>query len=439
MRITACMIVKDEEKNIESSLKSLKNQVDEMIVVDTGSADQTVKLAQQWGAEIFHYRWQNDFAAARNFALEKAKGDWIIFLDADESLVLAGNESLKTLLTGVAPVFEAVLTKLVNVDSDNKNTVLDFFYTVRIFRNKKELLYKGAIHEQLHHRDQRNLSLCKMNDGRISICHTGYSAARIKQKCERDIRLLLKQFDSGDRSVRNYYHLAESYVTLEQYDKALPYLRQVRTQLSKGRTYKSRYYQMFLVTLQNCQLYGSDEYRSVLKEAIDACPRLPDFHAEYAQLLYLSQHYQEAWSEIDLALCLYADGEDMEPSFFGPMLEHAKKLKKRLEEEHVNKSERDDRNHLLAKKLAGQARENLAADLRDLFCCLLRFSQPEQMDASAALLPEAMRRILDAYISKSTIDCKDMDLYNTLRSYIEERVEEKVLQRYLDLAEKSGG
>ncbi|SFQ02695.1 Glycosyl transferase family 2 [Caldicoprobacter faecalis] len=84
VKISGCVIAKNEEKNIARCINSYKDIVDEVIVVDTGSSDRTAEIAQNLGAKVYHYEWQNDFAKAKNFALSLAKGDWIIFLDADE-------------------------------------------------------------------------------------------------------------------------------------------------------------------------------------------------------------------------------------------------------------------------------------------------------------------------------------------------------------------
>ena len=84
VRLSQCMIVKNEEKNIERALTWGKKIVCEQIVVDTGSTDRTVEIAERMGAKLFHFEWIDDFAAAKNFALSKAKGNWIAFLDADE-------------------------------------------------------------------------------------------------------------------------------------------------------------------------------------------------------------------------------------------------------------------------------------------------------------------------------------------------------------------
>ena len=84
VKISQCMIVKDEEQNIVRALSWGKGIVSEQIVVDTGSTDRTVEIARQMGARVYQIPWTNDFSAAKNYAIGKASGDWIAFLDADE-------------------------------------------------------------------------------------------------------------------------------------------------------------------------------------------------------------------------------------------------------------------------------------------------------------------------------------------------------------------
>src|SRR5699024_4697847 len=83
-RLSQCMIVKNEEENIRRALSWGKGRVCEQIVVDTGSTDRTVEIAKEMGAKVYHFKWREDFSAAKNYAIEQASGDWIAFLDADE-------------------------------------------------------------------------------------------------------------------------------------------------------------------------------------------------------------------------------------------------------------------------------------------------------------------------------------------------------------------
>ena len=122
MKLSACVITKNEEENIGTWLTSMKKIADEMIVVDTGSTDRTVEMAKEAGARVFHHAWQNDFAAAKNCALEKAKGDWILFLDADEYFSPQTIAKVRPLLLEVEkstkPIV-GVICRLVNIDKDH--------------------------------------------------------------------------------------------------------------------------------------------------------------------------------------------------------------------------------------------------------------------------------------------------------------------------------
>ena len=85
-KISACYIVKNEENNLSRSLESIKKVADEIIIVDTGSEDRTIEIAESYGAKVIKTLWEDDFSKPRNLAIEEATGDWIIFLDADELL-----------------------------------------------------------------------------------------------------------------------------------------------------------------------------------------------------------------------------------------------------------------------------------------------------------------------------------------------------------------
>ena len=84
MHLAACYIVKNEAKELDRSIHSLRHAVEELVVVDTGSKDATVEIARSYGAKILSFPWQDHFAKARNFALEHVESPWVIFLDADE-------------------------------------------------------------------------------------------------------------------------------------------------------------------------------------------------------------------------------------------------------------------------------------------------------------------------------------------------------------------
>jgi glycosyltransferase involved in cell wall biosynthesis len=96
--ISLCLIVRNEQELLPRCLDSVRGVVDEIILVDTGSTDNTIKIAETYGARIYHYVWSDDFAAARNVSLAQANCEWILVLDADEVLTESFCSHIKSFL-----------------------------------------------------------------------------------------------------------------------------------------------------------------------------------------------------------------------------------------------------------------------------------------------------------------------------------------------------
>jgi glycosyltransferase involved in cell wall biosynthesis len=204
--LSACLIVRDEEKNLPECLDSLRPVVDEVIVVDTGSKDQTPSLAAESGARVFTFPWDEDFSNARNAALARAKGQWILVVDGDERIVWtdyhAFREPLKT-----HGKWGYLLT-LINQYENSASEVL----LLRLFRNHPAIRYAGIIHERV---DGAIARLTGDFEGSVGyhparIIHTGYleRARREKDKDDRDIRLLKKQIHTHPSDPFYWYKLA---------------------------------------------------------------------------------------------------------------------------------------------------------------------------------------------------------------------------------------
>ena len=202
------MIVKNEELNLETALDWAKPAAFEQIVVDTGSSDNTVKLAQQLGARVCHFKWINDFAAAKNYAIEQAKGEWVAFLDADEYLTAEDTNKLIELLERIEAektVCDGIVMPWVNVDDNGKPMTIAT--QVRIFRNKPSIRYVGTIHEQL----SIDADKFVMADD-ISIIHTGYaqSAHKATGKAERNTELLRAELRKNPKDISLKAYLANA-------------------------------------------------------------------------------------------------------------------------------------------------------------------------------------------------------------------------------------
>ncbi|MBR4695235.1 MAG: glycosyltransferase family 2 protein [Selenomonadaceae bacterium] len=173
IKISACVITKNEEKNIQQWLDCVKEFSDEIIVVDTGSEDRTVELAKAGGAAVYHFDWCNDFSAAKNYALDQATGDWIVFLDADEYFgdsIKAKFRATLELIHGNQTIL-GIDSLLYNIDADHNNEIKSTANQKRIFRNMKQLRYQGRIHEYLAYSGKKAMGFAYSE--KFAIYHTG--------------------------------------------------------------------------------------------------------------------------------------------------------------------------------------------------------------------------------------------------------------------------
>lgn len=211
LRISQCMIVKNEEQNIERALSWGKNIVDEQIVVDTGSTDRTVELAKKMGAKIYYFEWINDFAAAKNYAIEQATGNWIAFLDADEYMT---NEDAKKMRIHIEEYVEkydenkqpdAITCKLVDLGSNNNISTIAS--QNRFFRNNG-VNYRGKIHEAIG-KDSPML-IKEVED--VMIYHTGYQEQAIisQKKGQRNVELIERELEEYPDSYMMKSYLVDS-------------------------------------------------------------------------------------------------------------------------------------------------------------------------------------------------------------------------------------
>ena len=163
--VSLCMIVKDEEANLAKCLSSVKPIVDEMVIVDTGSIDRTKGIAEFFGAHVFDFGWNGDFSAARNFSLSKAKGRWILIMDADEVVSSKDYGRFRKLVSRKTngPAAYSIVTRnyCIKVNSlgwtKNDGTYSDEeagsgwlpSEKVRLFRGDNEIRFEGAVHEMV--------------------------------------------------------------------------------------------------------------------------------------------------------------------------------------------------------------------------------------------------------------------------------------------------
>ncbi|MFT8887944.1 MAG: glycosyltransferase family 2 protein [Ethanoligenens sp.] len=220
-KISACTIAKNEEDNIARSLDSYRDFVDEIIVVDTGSTDGTVRIAEQCGATVLHFDWCDDFAAAKNFALDQANGDWIVFLDADEYFCPdCGKRLREAIAIAEQRGNNCVGCRMKNIDRVTGESRAEVFQ-IRLFQ--KGLRYRYPIHESLCTPDGTPLSPLTVHESWFFLYHTGYSSDLNVQKGQRNVALLERQLekeaDPAKQCVLHLY-LCDSYFSMNDYVRA---------------------------------------------------------------------------------------------------------------------------------------------------------------------------------------------------------------------------
>ncbi len=233
-KLTLSMIVKNEEKYLRECLESVKDIADEIIIVDTGSTDKSIEIANDFNAKVFHFKWINDFSAARNFALSKSIGDWILYLDADERL---SEKSIIELKKVTASSNKIGVKCLVNsIDSLRNNSQMMKY--IRLFNNNSNTKFTGKAHEQIEESLLHNNY--KIIDSNIEIIHLGYDVPedKLKEKANRNLTLLLEDY-SRQKTSYLAYQIANSYSVLGDQNKKNIYYAEALNDSSLGKELRS--------------------------------------------------------------------------------------------------------------------------------------------------------------------------------------------------------
>lgn len=286
MKLSACLIVKNEKDHIVDVLSSLFG-FDEIVVVDTGSIDNTVELAKQMGATVFtDYTWKDDFADARNHALSKCTGDWVLSIDADEVLEKDGLYKIRQLLetaTDDQLHFSVLMTAKGTGQPHN---------LPRLLRNDGSVKWKGIAHETLYP-VQRNLT-------DIVITY-GYSTAHLLDP-NRMLRILEKIYTEGEPTARDLYYLAREYYYREDWQRAVDHFGGCLLESKWGPERSDAY-------LYRARCYfslGQGDY------ARENCLRAIEINPDFKEaLLFMAELHFEPWKHKWEKLASVATSEDV--------------------------------------------------------------------------------------------------------------------------------
>ncbi len=215
-KLSVVMIAKNEEAFLEDCLKSVQGIADEIVLVDTGSTDRTVEIAKRYGAVVVSHPWNDDFAEARNVALDHATGNWGLWLDADERLTEGDADNLRRLMADSPESVGGYLVNIRNYMQLAEDAEICWHRACRVFRLGANTRFTGRIHEQNVRSLQAagyTISMCK-----LTIDHWGYAASVMSErnKHERFIRMLTREVEeSPDDSYKSFhlFNLGNAYYT----------------------------------------------------------------------------------------------------------------------------------------------------------------------------------------------------------------------------------
>jgi tetratricopeptide (TPR) repeat protein len=207
-----CMILRNEAHNLPRSLGPVRGLFDEIVVVDTGSTDSTVELAESYGARVQEIDWPGDFAAARNVSLAAATGDWIMWLDGDNSLTPQGVETLRV---GLNEARDSIFWCTEVVVPQGERLIQK-----RVFPKRPDVFFQGRVHEQLIHPTSFKSVMTA-----VEIFHWGYAdKASAREKGIRNLRLLENMLLENGEDFYLHYQIGRTLYNLRDFVRALSWL-----------------------------------------------------------------------------------------------------------------------------------------------------------------------------------------------------------------------
>jgi glycosyltransferase involved in cell wall biosynthesis len=310
--VAACLIAKDEERNIGRCLASLQGKVDEIIVVDTGSADRTAEIAAKAGARVVHFPWCDDFAAARNFSVQQASSDWVVWVDADEELVEETPGALRRLCQN-RQVQRGYLVDCRNL-SNEQGDVSTIIRQWRLFRNHAGIHFEGRIHEHLIPADgNKQVELAEQKE--VWVRHWGYIPKPdvMKRKRDRNFALLERALEEEPDDAFLHYNLGKQYTAERQFEPGLQALeRAVELWFEQGQMPYAYTGNMFALAINAAVELGQNEKALDIEGRIPPALRGSDVMFQAGVACMRLKRYDEAIIRLNMAWQRPTGGQSIE-------------------------------------------------------------------------------------------------------------------------------
>lgn len=295
-KLSLCIIARNEDRWLGQCLQSVREAVDEIIVVDTGSTDRTRKIAAEYGAVIHDCPWPGSFAKARNFSVEQARGEWVIWLDADEEIAPGDAAKLREVLECDPAIIQLAGVHVMNYygaspPNHNRSHSMN---QVRLFRRAAGFRFRNAIHEQLYLPD-RVPAESEVLWLPVTVYHYGYLDETVdrRNKGVRNMQLLQQERARNSSDPWIDYHIASEYYRMDDYEQAYRYVNQSIVQFLKQGTmppsllYKLKYSLLLNTRPDESAIAGIDL-------AIQLYPDYVDLLYFKGLLLFQLQRYPDA-------------------------------------------------------------------------------------------------------------------------------------------------
>lgn len=216
--ISLCLIVKNEEQNLDHCLSSIEGIPDEIIIVDTGSTDRTKEIAAKWTQHIYDFEWIDDFSAARNESFKYATKDYILWLDADDILTPEDKVKLEHLKNTLTEEVDAVSMNY-EIPQDNSRKFISNTTRLRLLKRTKGFIWKGIVHEDITTEDSYHLIKSD-----ITVTHTKTGSAPDATPSRRNLdiyeRHLARGYSFNVSDMLNYARECHSH---KQFKQAIHY------------------------------------------------------------------------------------------------------------------------------------------------------------------------------------------------------------------------
>lgn len=270
--ISLCMIARDESGNLERCLESARGFVEEIIVVDTGSRDATIAVAERYGARTYRFPWQDDFSLARNESLKHAIGEWVLVLDADEELPPETAQNLRRLAS--CGDVEAWIFTIISPCPSGRAGRQERRPGLRMFKNRGAYLFEGRVHEQIRPSILRANPGAAILHANAAILHHGCArdAGQRRKKTLRNISILKQELAEKPADPFQNYNLGLSYYVLGDTESSRRHYEAARQFLDPRDGFAAAFFRNYSVCLGDL-----GDYEQALKLADEGLAYFPDY------------------------------------------------------------------------------------------------------------------------------------------------------------------